>query len=126
MLWIVVLPSLLQNIRAQLLRQRFRKRKTTREVVQQLQHEQEKQQQQQQQQEQQQQQQHVDAPKRYRVMEEYSFSGMGHIFDHHAPNAVTRVLFAHGDNTRCAMCCVDGEEPCQLCFTTHFTSHSSL
>lgn len=42
-----------------------------------------------------------------RVVEEYSFAGMGHIFDHHkAP--VTRVVWANGDSTLLALCCQDG------------------
>lgn len=47
------------------------------------------------------------AQKRYRVAEEYSFAGMGHIFDHHKA-AVTRVVWANGDPSLLALCCVDG------------------
>lgn len=44
---------------------------------------------------------------RYKVVDEYAFTGMHQLFDHHAA-AVTRCVFANGDRTRLAMCCVDG------------------
>ena len=46
-------------------------------------------------------------PKRYKVAEEYAFTGFHRIFDHHQ-TSVTRMSFANGDRSQLAMCCADG------------------
>jgi hypothetical protein len=46
-------------------------------------------------------------PKRYKVVDEYAFTGMHKIFDHHK-TSVSRLAFANGDRSRLAMCCNDG------------------
>jgi hypothetical protein len=88
--------------RAQLLRARFEKRRPTRELFAAAAVEEAEKRLRQQQQERQPEE--MVREKRYRVVEEYSFAGMGHIFDHHKQS----LAFANGVNSLLALVCVDG------------------
>jgi WD40 repeat protein len=46
-------------------------------------------------------------PKRFKVVDEYAFTGMHLLFDHHQ-TSVTRLAFANGDRSLLAMGCSDG------------------
>jgi hypothetical protein len=95
--------------RGALLRRAFTKRRTNRDVVQSVLAEQEQEQRQQQQLQREASPLQVVAPKpkRFKVADEYAFTGMHRLFDHHQ-TSVVRLVFAHGSRALLALGCADG------------------